>query len=288
MHSLIDSERVIKLVFKLCGGLVSEGSVNTIDDLRAIYLSFLKLATINAPVNESKDVFITNLETEKKLADAFHMENSLGNPDQKRGFIGEEFSAMVKDEKVDLARNALNNLRQLDNDFRTVFDLVVHSIVIRQANSSNGPVAHSSSTACAVGTIWLSMEDSLNEADIQELFIHELAHQLLFIDDFLYRDFDYERMSKHENFGLTAISLSPRPLDIVIHSILVAIELIRARQLYLGEPANPSVHPRSADIIKTLGTSIKSLEDASEYKDLITEHIRDTLKCGLHTLETCS
>jgi hypothetical protein len=284
MVSAIDFNSAVKTIFQLSGGLSPAGSIQTTDDLRNIYHQFIEHALPDIDVNRSNDPFNVSMPSEDKAAEAFTMSCSMGNPDQSRGFVGEAYPETVREKKIYAGRQALFDLRIKCKEVTDILDLVVHSIIIRKPNDKDGPVAHSSSAANAVGVIWLSFLDDLTKHDLQELYVHELIHQLLFIDDFLHQQFNYARMSEQRNFGLTAISLTPRPLDIVIHSLIVAVELLRARAMYLGEPTSPHVHPPSNRIVASIQGSYRSIKQAADYDTLVTPHIREIIEQGMDVL----
>ncbi len=273
MLSEVGFRTVVKTIYRLCCGRNGVESVNDVRELRRYYLDFLKEIYPGLPVNDTADPFIEDQTTEATLASAFQMHDALGNPDQQLGFIGEAYVASVKGAKIEQARAALGELLSVDNDLRSIFELVVHSVIIRAPKQRGGRISHSSSAATAVGVIWLSYVDGLSKQDLQELFVHELVHQLLFIDDFLHDEFRYDAMSRPENYALTALSLTPRPMDIVIHSLVVAAELVNARSRWIGEPAGPKVHPRTDSIVSTFWQSHGSLTALPSYNELVTPHI---------------
>jgi len=281
MLSSFGFERVITNVFKLSCGRPGGDGVGDTDQLRDFYLDFLQDIYPGIPINRSKDPFIHDAQYEAQLADAFTMDAAMGNADQKAGFIGEGYAPDVHTEKIDFARAALDTLLARDDDLRAIFELVVHSVIIRQSKSVNGRITHSSSSGTAVGVIWLSLVDGLSRQDVQELFVHELTHQLLFIDDFVHSQFQYKRMSESDNHALTAVSLSHRPLDIVIHSIVVAAEILVARQELLGEPEQPKVHPPTASMLPTIASSYASVRALHSYDTLVTDHIGEILSRSL-------
>jgi len=266
-------QNVIKNVYKLSCGAPGGNSVENIDELRNYFLNFLEDLYPNIEVNRTKDIFIYDDNIELNLANAFNMKEHLGNPDQMKGFIGNAYPNPVKIKKIEQVKIALEELLDIDNELRSIFELVIHSIIVREPKTIDGRITHSSSATTAVGVIWLSIVDGLSKHDIQELLVHELIHQLLFIDDFVHSQFDYAEMSKEENFGITGISLTRRPLDIVIHSLVVAAELVMARKYLIGEPVNPKVHSRTDKITKNAITSYRYLLSLANCNKLVTPHI---------------
>lgn len=268
----------IKNVYILSARFAGSEPVENIDQLRTCYHAFLRDLYPEVPVNESRNFFVDDEKIEDRLAAAFHMKEALGQQQQRDGFIGPSYPLDKKLERIERVRVAMDELLSLDEDLRSLFELVVHTVLIREPKPlANGGYSHSCSAATAVGVIWLSAVDFVTKEDFKELLIHELIHQLLFIDDFVTSQFQYVEMSKPESFALSAISLTPRPMDVVIHSIIVACELLVSRQRLIGEPLKPTVHPPSAAIKATLAQSFESLVKAPTYSSLVTPRIQGFL-----------
>ncbi len=95
-----------------------------------------------------------------------------------------------------------------------------------------------------------------------EMFVHELTHHLLFIDERSYPHFDYGQLISPANHAYSAILNLERPVDKVFHSIVVAAELTAARRSFLDGLDGPTtVHPRSERLHAETQRSIASLRD---------------------------
>lgn len=119
-----------------------------------------------------------------------------------------------------------------------------------------------SSTAQAVGLIWLNPGNDYGAKDTSEILVHELTHHAMFLDELRYSHFDYARMIEADARADSAILGVPRPLDQVLHSIVVATELILFRDRCIGHPVAPRVHPPSIVLAARVAHSIRSLEVA--------------------------
>jgi hypothetical protein len=170
-----------------------------------------------------------------------------------------------------LARGALAELLDEDPRLSALFDLAIHSIFISKTKvTPNGLGSHGGSASGSVGIIWLSMQDSLTEMDIKELFVHELTHHLLFIDELVHLHFEYEKMSREENFAFSAILNRIRPLDKVVHSIVVATEIVLARRSgLLDERAATTVHPSTDKMLRDVVQACDSVFALSNLDELL-------------------
>jgi hypothetical protein len=279
--SICNFERVAKSVYALSGNIHGGREVRDVQDLVYSWRVFLGRTYNGFRARNSNDILVWDAQEEEELSAAFGSTDANGNPDQERGILGDAYPASVRKEKLELVAKAIGSLKTSAPHYSEILELCVHSIIVRDANGVGGPKAHSSSGADSVGIIWLSCLDGVTELDLQELLIHELVHQLLFIEDYLYQEFDYDRMSEIGNFGLTAISLTPRPLDIAIHSLVVASELLIARDRWIGEPETPTVHPKSASIRETIVKSRDSIYACRDADELITPYISELLRSSV-------
>lgn len=84
----------------------------------------------------------------------------------------------------------------------------------------------------------------------------------MFLDELRYTHYSYSRVLKQSTWARSAILNVARPLDKVLHSIVVAIEVLLFRDGYLGHPVNPRVHPPTRVMIEQLRDSISSTEQA--------------------------
>ncbi|MEU9418386.1 HEXXH motif-containing putative peptide modification protein [Streptomyces sp. NPDC048272] len=277
MLTLYGTDEVIRNVYRLSRGERKQ-PVTTTGELRDQYLDFLSGDRFKAPVNLGAEIFIKDPETERQLAAAYS--GGILNDLDQTNVIGDSFDTEVRDRKIATARSALAELLTLNEDIAVVFPLVIHSVFLKQTNRlDNGSAAHGGSSSNAIGSIWLSLNDTLTQNDVMELFIHELTHHLLFIDEYSHNHFVYEEIGKKENYALSAIRGTHRPLDKVIHSIVVATELVTARERYLGHGGSElEVHPESHKILEDTLASCASVLALENLEKLVSDRAIDFVK----------
>jgi hypothetical protein len=125
--------------------------------------------------------------------------------------------------------------------------------------------------------IWLAIGDRVKKLDLMEMFVHELTHHLLFIDELNQPQVDYELIKCRENFALSAILKRRRPLIKVIHSIVVCASLIDARYRFLHSHAKTIIHPDTHELKADTMAAIRSLRQLPNISDLVTAHTIDLL-----------
>ena len=141
----------------------------------------------------------------------------------------------------------------------------------------DSPTMSGGTNSEAVGVIWVNIKLHWSVHDVAEFLIHELTHNLIFIDELVDRHFNYALLPREENFALSAILGVRRPLDKVFHSILVAYEILSARRQFLGD-ASIHVHPPSAKLHQGVSESLESLHSLGNLDELLTERGRSLIR----------
>lgn len=246
MFFLYGRDEIVRGVYTVS----SMGEVCVVDNLTSLrnqYLRFLSDPKFDTPVNFSDNLFVTDQAIEDAISAAF----SRGHLDdmQQEKVIGQSFADTERVQRIEKVGQAVSALRASDVALAQIFDLIIHSLLIKGTNRlANGSAAHGGSSSNAIGAIWLSVNDGLQLNDLVELLIHELTHHLLFIDEYRFYHFEYDLLGKPENFAISAIRNTMRPLDKVVHSIVVAAELLAARRNLevLSSGSTSTVHPTSS------------------------------------------
>ena len=75
--------------------------------------------------------------------------------------------------------------------------MVINSIFFRSSKRAVG-----GSSSASMGAIWMNHSPKLENGDIVELLVHELAHHMMFIDERCYLHYYYEEIIKEENYAV--------------------------------------------------------------------------------------
>ena len=248
----------------------------TLGELRAGYLDFLDHHQRGTTTNREEGFLVDDHQLEEKLASAF-TEGALNDLNQA-DVLGAPFDAENHRAKSELARQALSAVLELDDDFASVFSLVIHSIFVRPSKPAPGiRGSHGGSSSASIGAIWLTVADSIQLLDIMEMYVHEMCHHLLFIDELNHPQFNYAEIAKRENFARSAILRISRPLDKVIHSIVVAAELLESRRRFLNNSGRTLIHPPSPELAANGLTAVSSVRELPNLPDLITPHLAEVV-----------
>lgn len=273
MLTLYGRDDVLRNLYRLAKLESPEAIIETSEQLRPSYLAFLAAHQPWVPINWTEDVFVTAPEVEDRLSAAFS-EGALDDLSQADVF-GPAYPHDVRLAKLDLARRALADLLVRDGDFALVFGLVIHSVFIRSSKPARGMRgSHGGSSSASIGAIWLTVNDGVGMIDLMEMYVHELTHHLIFVDELNHGQFDYDAIAKPENFAHSAILKRHRPLDKVVHSIIVATEIMaaRARYLDLDHESGSTIHPPTTALRAETLAAMESVQQLPNLTDLITPH----------------
>lgn len=163
---------------------------------------------------------------------------------------------------------ALTRFQRVDPDFWAVFGLFVRYIMCPYSPYSRG------GTDSAVrGTIFLSGPRQYSERDLYELLVHEFTHTTMFVDELSRPHYaDIRAVADPRNFCLGAVTGLKRPLDKVLHSLVVAAEVLLHRDAVIGHDESVTVHPPTPELIEGMRRSVASIEALDDSRSVLTPH----------------
>jgi hypothetical protein len=273
MLTLCQPDVVVRNLYRIARAHDENRPMETSEELRNGFLAFLTARQPSVPINTTGDVFVLDQAIQSKLSAAFS-KGALNDLNQE-DVVGEAYQGDVLETKTSIVRAALNDLLMMDEDFAFVFDLAIHSIFVRPSKPAkmvHG--SHGGSSSASIGAIWLAVGDSISRIDLIEMLVHELTHHLLFIDELNHPQFDYQLIKMRENYALSAILKRQRPLDKVVHSIVVGASLVDARRRFLGNHEATVIHPETSGLQKDVVAAIDSVMDMHNVNELLTDHMR--------------
>lgn len=257
MLSLFGFDENVKNVYKLSYRKLAESNtrVTHCDDMKKSYRDLLAQRQPKYPIYDGSLIVLDKGYAEKQMA-AYSVSdlNDLGQDN----IVGCVYDKSQIEQQGEFVKDAIADLASKNKVFGEIFNLCVTNILLADSNRTIlGTKAHGGTTSKCVGLIWLSLVNDIPMGDLQELLVHELTHTLVFIDELNYGHFDYSILSEEKTWAESAILNRRRPLDKVIHSIVVAFEVVSARQ-YITD-STERVHPDSDSIIRSIERSIASV-----------------------------
>lgn len=229
-------------------------SLKSLSDLQVHYRKFIERVQRRHPVAA---VGMTRIVTD--AIEANHLRPLFANDslldDKAQSIVIEKTADPEASEKSALLGRALQELALYSADHRALFDTLVTEIFILPS-----AIAKAGSTSAALGVIWANPRLHHTLHDVIEILVHECTHQTMFIDEFRYSHYNYDLMPDRSTWATSAILHVPRPLDKVLHSAVVAAEILLLREEVLGHPVRPAIHPHTPVLRRQLSASLESME----------------------------
>ena len=250
-------------------GMLSKpfGDIDTEQNLKTAYLKFLShiqptvphppevqpFFVYDIPVihqlikNHQQDSFLTDFTTDICLAneDAMH-------------------AALAK------IQEAIDYIARYNPLLYKLFKVAINNMFYAKSYKQGG-----GSVSSAIGVIWCSHRKNWSRDDIVEFIVHELTHNLIFLDELRFKHYlSLEKLGEDKNFVISAILKKPRPLDKVFHSLMVAAEILHLRQAWLGEPMDSKVHPSSQEMIVNCQATLMGIKELLVKRELVSDRFK--------------
>lgn len=124
----------------------------------------------------------------------------------------------------------------------------------------------SASATDTIGIFSLNCKNYFEEIDIFEMLVHELTHNLAFIDNLNNPHFKSQKFLD-QTLVRSPIRNVERPIHLAMHALWVAVELLHFRKKTNTLFRSSKIHPDSAELIEN---SIKSCEEIAKHQSLLT------------------
>lgn len=229
-------------------------SITTLGQVQSQYRTFIASLQERTPGGRpGAPAFVTDFETARRFRTLF-VNDSLLDDKAQASVIAEVGDPDAEGKRTLIAR-ALEELSLYSEDHRVLFDTVITDIFILPSG-----IAKAGSTSQAIGVIWANPRVHYTLHDVMEMLVHELTHHAMFLDEARYSHYNYGSVLDQSTWARSAILNVPRPLDKVLHSAVVATEILLLRERALGHPVSPSVHPPTPVMLCRLKETLSDMD----------------------------
>jgi hypothetical protein len=237
--------------------------VASTDGLKRAYMRLLREVQPTVPRSAGIEIeYVRSGEKLRQLVEVFNRESFLDDTPYELATGG------TRDDLFDRLDDCLAEFASADPELRLLFELAVTSVFVARCGTAGG-----GTTSGAAGVLWLDPRDSWGQRDWLEFLIHELTHLLLFVDEWRYTHYASRKVIvSRDTFARSAIRGIYRPLDKVFHSIVVATEVLLARDAWLGHEGDFVLHPPTPELRESVLESIASVRDVTDYQDRFSPH----------------
>lgn len=273
MYKLLGLNRNLETIMILSSldGVIPQNTIQ----LKNQYRNYLKaiqpeFTTSKAQSKVSFEVeTIFDIRKSQDLISLFSEKSNLN--DLKQETVIDPNIAVLADCVEQKTQQALNQFKKMDPVLYGLFNLVIEKIFFADSNVAGG-----GSSSGALGCIWLNPRPNWTLQDYIEFFVHELTHNLLFLDERRIIHYpNYKALEKSENYAHSAILRRSRPLDKVIHSLFVVYEVLAFRLKHFNPNQKTFLHPDTQTLYQGALDTIVSLKKIK--KSLLSEHLWEVL-----------
>lgn len=227
------------------------------------------LAQLQPHVPRQNELFVRNVAQVSDYIAAFEADGGL--TDIPAELLATTATAMQQ--KIHAAEMVIAKVDKTMPNWAALLRLAVNTIFCAASGTAGG-----GTTSNAVGVIWLDNRPAWCEQDLIEFFGHELTHTLLFLDEYRYSHFpNLIALADPKHYTLSAILKRERPLDKVVHSIVVATEVLLLRERYLGHPTAPKLHPPTEQLLAQTWRAIAAFEGNDNIRSLCTPRVEELI-----------
>lgn len=199
-------------------------------------------------------VLITDSEHKAVLAQGFSIRSKLN--DLSQASMIESLVFFDEEKYKEKIYTAISALESQNIELATLIKIIFRYLLFGKSSK-----AHGGSTSNALGILWVNPSDKWTIQDYCEFLVHEVTHQLLFLDERVYGHYSqYPQISKKENFAFSTILKRSRPLDKVIHSYFVGKNVLQYRLENWDHGENKfHLHPETQALKKGIRDTHNSL-----------------------------
>jgi hypothetical protein len=174
-------------------------------------------------------------------------------------------------------RGLIESFAVRNSEFWEIFAIYTNYIVFCDSKFSPG-----GTSSGALGTIFCSRSLELDADSLYELLVHEVTHLMMFVDERRSRHYrDDQALATPENFAVSAVYQKRRPLDKVLHSIVVSTEVLLHREHVIGHGSESTVHPSTEVLAPATLRSCASILELQGQRQLLAPR-------GVQLVETCA
>jgi hypothetical protein len=278
MITLVGYEDILTTIYKLSFPYIDSNSP-TYKDIKAALHCHNDLVNENVIYNKksepdillSDDAFIDNKKRAELLLKEFDLkEETIPNNSYRI-------------DNLNRLRMGLNYLKSNDGQLADIFTLVVDTILL----TKNVKIPGSASAPNALGMIWIQPSEPWTNMDIVESLVHEMTHILTYLDEQCYGHYiNSKKIDDEITWVPSAIRSEKRPVHMVVHSIIVAVEILSLRNRLRIKDEDISIHGSTSSLLNKTKLSITALKENPEGWSLLTDRMQRLITLSEDYLHT--
>ena len=286
MFSIFGYEQVLESIYHASDkNFLKNKQVDT-QELKTAHLIKLETMCPSLFVNKSHDLIVSNAKETSRLKRLFRP-SVLDDLDQSE-MLGDCIEGKKLEKNITRLRKALEVIEVCNPQYYRIFCLIVHSLFFSEGVKNHlGETAKGGTTSAALGVIWMTDISNRKIIDIVETLIHELTHLTLFVDELTKEQFNNESLIQDVNTATSVIFKKKRPIDKVVHSIVVGTEVLLFRETHLRGilDERPNSHPESEILAQSIAASANEVLANNLRSKVLTFHGEEIVRRSAEAIE---
>lgn len=162
----------------------------------------------------------------------------------------------------------LQQFQAMDPGFWDAFAVFVQYVMCPYSRYSRG-----GSDSAVRGTLFFSAPRQYSALDLYELLVHEFTHTAMFVDELTQPHYTgIDAVAQPDNFCLASITRLRRPMDKVLHSLVISAEILLHRDAVLGHEGHTAIHPATPRLVEGMLNTAASIRALPDPAAVLTEH----------------
>lgn len=268
MYSLVGPEEIIKTIYTLSHPYLHLGVTPSFKDIKLGLRQHLSKIQPNVVRSQKNDVeFISFGERIKPLLDILRI------GEEKKS--DNETKKMSCEEALERVVSGFDYFCQKEVQLSDIFRIVADTVLV----TNDVKISGSATISNAIGIIWIQPDYWWTKKDMLEALVHELTHTLLFLDEQRYGHYNKSKnLNNPSTWVPSAIRNELRPVNGVVHSIIVATEILNLRQKHEYKKHELKLHGSSSDLFMKTKNALDAILQQPTSWDLLSPRMQFLLK----------
>lgn len=228
------------------------------------------------PSSNGQPFLVFDKTRERKLLETFisdHDDSDIDSVNKKtidNIISNEDINSKVQ--KMSTFNYARSTLSAISTQWAKTLDLMISQVILSHMENCVG-----GSTPKAPGLLWVNVPNRSSMVDYCEFIVHELTHQMLFIDDLISNHF---HPVAYKVQCSSSIRGTRRSAFAAFHSLAVTANVLNFRKSIgiVGMKNNITLHPNTPSMIAGAMSAIESIQDNQLKHKILTDRGVDIFK----------
>jgi len=269
MYQLLSPQIIVENIVALASPYIQNKKKLDSPSLKKAYCDYLQSIQPYCPLIHNNQLFYSDSETENLFSDYFS-DSEIDMAEIYEKINLDAVMYPIANDRLNILKKSFSHIEKIDPTFCDVFRLVMNTVFCTVTKNLGG----TSVNPKYIGVMCAHHDMQSEEDVIPELFTHEFTHNAILIDEHRYGHYkNYESLKDPETY----IDATDRgmhfklPLNRILHSMLVAVEIIKLRDAFIGHQPRINQHVVTDQLIARDKKYIKTIEENKKIKNLFTD-----------------